>query len=146
MTMDEATRQQAVVILNEGVTNELGAVIQYLWHHYLAEGIESPAIRDIFEKFSLDEMKHLEQFSERIVDLGGEPTTKLNPVKKGGTLRQMIQDDLDLEQGAVQLYKGHVRKLAELGDTTSRLMVEKALAEEEGHVTTFRRLLSKLKG
>ena len=87
--MDASTRNKVIAILQEGVTNELGAVIQYLWHHYLAEGIYSPKIKDTFEEFSVEEMRHLEKISERIVALGGEPTTKLPLVKKGGDLKRI---------------------------------------------------------
>lgn len=143
--MDADTRNKVVAILNEGVTNELGAIIQYLWHHYLAKGMLSPKITDIFEKFSLEEMRHLEKFSERIVALGGEPTTKLPTIKKGGDLKQMVQDDLELEYQARQLYKGHIVQLAQLGDTTSRLMVEKTLADEEKHIKEFEVMLSRVR-
>lgn len=143
--MDASTRNKVIAILQEGVTNELGAVIQYLWHHYLAEGIFSPKIKDTFEEFSVEEMRHLEKISERIVALGGEPTTKLPPVKKGGDLKQMIQDDLDLELSAAKLYAGHIAQLAKLGDTTSRLMLEKTLADEEKHIMEFEIMLSKIR-
>lgn len=143
--MDAETRQKVIAILNEGVTNELAAVIQYLWHHYLAEGLLSPTIAHIFEEFSVEEMRHLEKLSERIVALGGEPTTRLPAVKKGGELRQMVQDDLDLETQAVKLYQGSIKKLAELDDTTSRLMVEKIQSDEEKHIMQFEIILSKIK-
>jgi len=45
----------------------------------------------------------------------------------------MIQDDLDIEYEVAELYKDIVRLCAEIGDTTSRLMIEKILAEEENH-------------
>ena len=143
--MDATTAQKVIAILNEGVSNELGAIIQYLWHHYMAEGMASPPIIDIFEKASRDEMKHLEAFAERIVALGGEPTTRIPALKKGGSLEQMVRDDLGLEQGAVKMYREHIRQLAALGDTTSRLMVEKTQASEEEHVKTFETLLGLIK-
>lgn len=143
--MDAQTRQKVVAILNEGVNNELGAVIQYLWHHYMAEGLLSPALTELFEKFSLDEMRHLERISERIIALGGQPTTQIRPVRKGGDLSQMVQDDLDLEIYAAELYAGHIKQLAKLGDTTSRLMLEKTLADEEGHIRKFKIVLSQIR-
>ncbi|MDO8637332.1 MAG: ferritin-like domain-containing protein [Dehalococcoidia bacterium] len=143
--MNASTRSKVIAILQEGVTNELGAVIQYLWHHYQAEGIYSPKIKDTFEEFSVEEMEHLEKISERIVALGGEPATKLPPIKKGGDIKQMMQDDLDLELGAAKMYAEHIPQLAKLGDTTSRLMLEKILADEEKHIMEFEIMLSKIR-
>src|SRR3990172_4656432 len=126
--------KKIIAALNQDVSLELGAVIQYLWHHYMAEGMESPAIIDLQEKVSRDEMKHLEAFAERVIALGGEPPTEIAPVKKGGGLKKMIRDDLAGERNAIQVYKGHIKLAAELGDTTTRLMLEEIVSQEEGHV------------
>ena len=143
--MATADTQKVISILNEGVSNELGAIIQYLWHHYMAEGMGSPAIIELFEKVSRDEMKHLEQFAERVVALGGEPTTNMRPIRKGGDLAKMVLDDLELEYEARELYLRQIPQLAQAGDSTSRLLVEKALADEEGHIGTFELLLSRIR-
>lgn len=134
MVLDASARKRIVDVLNQDVSLELGAVIQYLWHHYMAEGMESPAIIDLFEKVSRDEMKHLESFAQRIVALGGEPTTQIAPVKKGGDLKKMIRDDLEGERGAIKVYKQHIKLAADLGDTTTRLMLEEIVSQEEEHV------------
>ena len=126
--------KKIITALNQDVSLELGAVIQYLWHHYMAEGMESPAIIELQEKVSRDEMKHLEAFAERVIALGGEPPTEIAPVKKGGDLKKMIRDDLAGERNAIQVYKGHIKLAAELGDTTTRLMLEEIVSQEEGHV------------
>jgi len=67
----------------------------------------------------------LEEFSDRINYLGGVPTTKPNPIKVSGTLKQMVQDDLELEYQAIRLYKGQIAIAKEIGDTTTCLMLEK---------------------
>ena len=126
--------KKIIAALNQDVSLELGAVIQYLWHHYMAEGMESPAIIELQEKVSRDEMKHLEAFAERVIALGGEPPTEIAPVKKGGDLKKMMRDDLAGERNAIQVYKGHIKLAAELGDTTTRLMLEEIVSQEEGHV------------
>ena len=135
--MKPEERQKIIGALNEDVGLELGAVIQYLWHHYMAEGMESPAVIGLFEKLARDEMKHLELFAERVVALGGEPTTQVAPVKKGGDLKKMIRDDLDGERNAIQVYKGHIRLAAELGDTTTRRMLEEVVGTEEDHASIW---------
>ena len=126
--------KKIITALNQDVSLELGAVIQYLWHHYMAEGMESPAIIELQEKVSRDEMKHLEAFAEMVIALGGEPPTEIAPVKKGGDLKKMMRDDLAGERNAIQVYKGHIKLAAELGDTTTRLMLEEIVSQEEGHV------------
>lgn len=140
--MQQSDRKKIVAALNQDVSLELGAVIQYLWHHYMGEGMESPAIIDLFEKTSRAEMKHLERFAERIIALGGEPNTDIAPVAKGGDLKKMIRDDLTGERNAVSVYKTHIKLAADLGDTTTRLMLEEIVSEEEEHVDMWETTLA----
>lgn len=123
--------------LNYDRAEELAAIIQYMGHHYEAEGIESPAVIEIFKKTSIDEMKHAELLAERIVYLGGIPVQKPAGIKRGGSLRGMIEDDLNAENGAIKRYKEHIKLCIEEGDPTTRRMLEQILADEEGHADTW---------
>ncbi|MDZ4384557.1 MAG: ferritin-like domain-containing protein, partial [Nitrospirota bacterium] len=50
-----------------------------------------------------------------------------------GDLYKMMKDDLDGENMAIKQYKAHIKLFDELGDPTSRLMMEKILSDEERH-------------
>jgi len=141
LTKDQ--RKQLIDELNKGVAREITAIIQYSYHHVMAEGINSPAISEMFEKVALEEMQHLEEFSDRINYLGGVPTTKPNPIKVGGTLEKMINDDLQTEYEAIRLYKGQIEVARQIGDTTTRLMLEKILSTEEEHADKWETVLKK---
>lgn len=136
-------RQKLIDELNKGVAREITAIIQYSYHHVMAEGMESPALSEMFEEVAKEEMDHLEEFSGRINYLGGVPTTKPNPIKVGGTLKQMVEDDLELEYQAVKLYKAQTAIAKEIGDTTTRLMLEKILTTEEEHTDKWETVLKK---
>lgn len=136
-------RKKLIDELNRGVAREITAIIQYSYHHVMAEGMESPALSEIFEKIALQEMDHLEEFADRIKYLGGVPTTKPNPIKVGGTLKEMVEQDLELEYEAIRMYKGQIAIAAEIGDTTTRLMLEKILTAEEEHADRWETVLKK---
>jgi len=135
-------KEKIIEALNTDVGLELGATIQYLHHHWMAEGVESPAIIELFEKIGREEMQHLEKFAERVVYLGGIPTTKPAPIKTGGDLKRMMKDDLDGENNAIKIYKEHIKLCAQLGDTTTRLMLEEIVSDEEGHADTWETTLA----
>jgi bacterioferritin (cytochrome b1) len=61
----------------------------------------------------------------------------------GGTLRQMVENDLELEYQAVKLYKEQIKIAKEIGDTTTRLMLEKVLTTEEEHADKWETVLAK---
>jgi bacterioferritin len=71
------------------------------------------------------------------------PTTKPNPIKVGGTLKQMVEDDLELEYQAIRMYKEQIKIAKEIGDTTTRLMLEKILTAEEEHADKWETVLKK---
>jgi len=129
--------------LNQALEREIGAILQYLYHHWTGEGMESPEILELFEKTSIDEMKHAERLASRINFLEGDPSTKPGPIRKGGDLRKMIADDLEAEYEAIQLYKGIIKLADELGDSTTRLMMEEITAQEEDHADLWETILQK---
>lgn len=138
-----AKNKELIEALNRDRADELAAILQYMGHHYTAEGVESPAIIEIFKKTAIDEMKHAEKLAERIVYLGGEPVQKPSQIiKKGGDLKKMIQDDLDAENMAIKNYKEHIKLAEELGDYGTKHMLEEILQDEENHADTWETILS----
>lgn len=127
------SREKVIAALNQDLALEIAAVLQYLHHHWTGEGFDSPAVLELFEKISRDEMKHMEMIAERINYLGGDPTTVPATINKGGDLHKMMQDDLAGENTAIGQYKTHIKLFDELGDPTSRLMMENILSDEEKH-------------
>lgn len=129
--------------LNKVLEMEIGAILQYLHHHWTGDGVESAAILPLFEKLSMDEMKHAERLAERINFLEGDPSIKPAPVKKGGDILKMVQDDLDGEYEAIGFYKTVIKLADEVGDSTTRLMMEEITAQEEGHADLWETILRK---
>lgn len=129
--------------LNADLAAELAAIVQYMWHHVMASGKDSPEIAEIFEDISKDEMRHSELIAERLDYYGAVPTTIPASIKVGGKLLKMIEDDLAGEDYAIAEYKAHIKLAAELGDPVTRLMLEQILTDEEGHAHTWRTILEK---
>lgn len=130
-----------VGLLNEARRQELTAITQYLQHHYLAKGINGPTVGDMLKKFSMDEMKHAYELAERIVALGGVPTTQRDPAKMSSGLAGMIRQNLNDEYKAIADYKKFIKDAED--DPTTRRMLEDILSDEESHATELAALLGK---
>ncbi len=128
-------------LLNKAIAREIGVSIQYMWQHVMAMGMKSPEIKDIFEDIAIVEMKHAEKIAERLFYLGGIPTTKPTPINVGDSLKDMIELDLKAEDEAIELYTEIIKVADGEGDSTTRLLFEEILAEEEEHKHTFTILL-----
>lgn len=134
---------KVIEALNKVLELEIGAILQYLHHHWTGDGMESGSILPLFEKTSMDEMKHAERVAERINFLEGDPSVKPAPIRKGGDLRKMMQDDLDAEYGAIEFYKTVIKLADEVGDSTTRLMMEEIVSQEEEHADLWETILQK---
>lgn len=128
-------------LLNKAIAREIGVSVQYMWHHVMAMGMKSPEIKDIFEDIAIEEMKHAEKIAERLFYLGGIPTTKPTPIKVGGSLKEMIEDNLKAENEAIEMYTKIIGLASKKGDSTTRLLFEEILTAEEKHKHTFTILL-----
>jgi bacterioferritin len=130
---------QAVIdMLNEGRKRELLAVAQYLAQHYELADQMYNKLATRMKKIGIQEMKHAEDFAERILFLGGKPADKPNvPAKRGQTIEQMLETSIELEDEAVKMYNESARKCAEEGDFVSRDLFERLAGEEEEHLDEF---------
>jgi bacterioferritin len=132
---------ELIELLNKAIAREIGVSVQYMWQHVMAIGMKSPEVKDIFEDIAIEEMKHAEKIAERLFYLGGIPTVKPTPIIVGGSLENMVEKDLEAENEAIELYREIIDLAAEKEDSTTRLLFEEILTEEEEHKHTFTILL-----
>jgi bacterioferritin len=130
-------------MMNKAIAREIQVSVQYMWQHVMAKGLESAEIADVFEDTAMTEMKHAERIAERIFYFNIVPTTKPDPIKVGGSVKEMLEFDAKAEEEAIDLYKAIIKQAQSEGDTTTRLLFEQILAEEEDHHDTFTTLLGK---
>ncbi len=139
--MGEKVADELLDLLNKAIAREIGVSIQYMWQHVMAMGMKSPEIKEVFEDIAIVEMKHAEKIAERLFYLGGIPTTKPTPINVGVSLEEMIGFDLTAENEAIELYTEIIEVADREEDSTTRLLFEEILGEEEEHRHTFTILL-----
>ncbi len=130
-------------MMNKAIARELQVSVQYMWQHVMAKGLESAEIADVFKDVAIAEMKHAEKIAERLFYFDVVPTTKPDPIKTGGSVKEMLAVDAQAEEEAIDLYKTIIKQATTEGDSTTRLLFEQILAEEEDHHDTFTTLLGK---
>ena len=130
--------------MNEALSEELASIIQYLWHHIQARGMNSAAIADRFKAISMVEMKHAELIAERVDLLGGRPTIAVDAISSGshGDVARMLRDNLQAEEKAVGMYRELVVMARNADDPVSRVLLEEILGETEEHAHELRKLLA----
>ena len=121
--------------LNRALTNELTAINQYWLHYRVLHHWGIRKLADYERHESIDEMKHADKFSDRILFLDGFPNFQaLGSLRIGETVEEILKADLEAELEAVAMYKEGVAYCESVKDFVSRDLFAEVLAAEEGHV------------
>src|SRR3990170_9076990 len=97
-------KQELAKNLNEDLAGEFGAIIQYLTYAAKATGPYRPQLSQFFLAEVVDEQMHAQFLANKIVALGGEPTTVARKVMDAKTNREMVEAVLVAERRATADY------------------------------------------
>jgi bacterioferritin len=134
-------KQTLVDHLNEDLAGELGAIIQYITYAAKATGPYRPQLAQFFLTEVADEQLHAQYLANKIVALGGEPTTEPRPVPAASTNKEMLQEVLDAELQAGKDYTQRALEAEEYGDKGLVVQLEDMVRDETGHSEETERIL-----
>ena len=134
-------KQTLVARLNNDLAGELGAIIQYLTYAAKANGPFRPQLVQFFMAEVPDEQLHAQFLANKIVALGGEPTTQPRPVPVAHTNREMLEAVLAAERQALKDYTQRAEDAAEFGDVGLKVQLENMVLDESGHEQETERIL-----
>lgn len=124
--------------LNEVLKNELTAINQYWLHYRMLDHWGVKKLAEFERHESIDEMKHADMVSERILFLDGLPNFQLlGRLRIGETVEEVLKADLDLEMEAVAVLKDAIEHSEKVRDYVSRDLFRRILDSEEEHVDTL---------
>ena len=126
--------ERVIAHLNKALREELTAINEYFVHAEMCHNWVYHKLGAHIRKQSIDEMRHAEALIERILFLDSTPAMEVGPLTIGSTVKQQLENDLQLELGAVESYNEAIAASREAGDNTSAELFERLLGDEEGHV------------
>lgn len=135
------TKQQMIEALNEDLAYELTAVIQYLTYAAKVSGPYRPELSKFFMAEVPSETAHAQWLANKIVAMGGEPTTTPRPVTPARTNRQMLEAVLAAETDAAKRYTLRAKQAEEMGDKGLQVALENFVLDETGHREETERIL-----
>jgi bacterioferritin len=134
-------KHEIIKLLNEDLSGELGAIIQYITYAAKATGPYRPQLAQFFLAEVPDEQGHAQYLANKIVALGGEPTTKARDVPAAKSNRDMVEAVREAEKRAVADYTKRAKQAEELGDKGMVVQLEDIVRDETGHLEETERLL-----
>jgi bacterioferritin len=145
--------QQTIDLLQAALATEIVCVLRYTMHAVASTGIDSESVKDEFEEHAKEEQAHMLAIAERINQLGGTPnlnpqglhTRSASEFGSAQNLIEMIKENLVAERIVIEHYRELVRFFGE-NDPTTRVMMERILAQEEDHANDMHDLLAAHEG
>ncbi len=134
-------KQTLIDNLNEDLANELSAIIQYITYAAKATGPYRPQLSAFFLQEVADEQMHAQFLANKIVALGGEPTTMAAPVPEAATNKEMLQAVLAAEIKAGSDYTKRAEEADAFGDKGLAVQLEDMVRDEMGHSEETERML-----
>jgi bacterioferritin len=126
---------EIIELLNEVLAGELVAINQYFLHAKMCQNWGYLRIASVVRSESIDEMKHAEELSDRILFLDGLPNLqRLDQLTIGETVKEQFEADLHLEKKALDRLNKGVELCRKAGDNASEDLLQRILIDEERHV------------
>ena len=134
-------KQTLIDNLNKDLAEELSAIIQYITYAAKTTGPFRPQLSEFFLAEVPDEQGHAQFLANKIVALGGQPTTIPGQVAQAATNREMLEAVLRAEKKAVEGYTQRAKQAEEFGDKGLMVQLEDMIRDETSHAEETERIL-----
>ncbi|MBX3012997.1 MAG: ferritin-like domain-containing protein [Caldilineaceae bacterium] len=134
-------KQTLIDHLNEDLSGELAAIIQYITYAAKVTGPYRPQLAAFFLQEVPDEQRHAQLLADKIVALGGEPTVTPRAIIQADSNRAMLEAVLEAEKRAVADYTQRAREADAFGDKGLAVKLEDVIVDETDHTEETQRIL-----
>ena len=126
---------KVIEYLNGVLKNELTAINQYFCHAKMFENWGLKELHEAVYKESIDEMKHADNVTDRILFLDGLPNLQdIGRLRIGEDTKEILECDLALEMDAIPYLREAIKYSESEKDYVSRDLFQDILEDEEEHV------------
>ena len=132
---------ELISVLNEAISLEYTATIQYNQHSMLVTGPDRVLYEDLFKDSAKESLAHAKMWGDRIVYLGGVPKAEVGTIRQSTNAIEMLEMDLEIEKKAVEIYS-RAHKVCKHEPT--QYMLENHILDEDQDVEEIQKILGKV--
>jgi bacterioferritin len=133
---------ELIGLLNEAISLEYTAAVQYNQHSMLLTGRDKRLFEDFFQDSAREALGHAKMWGDRITYLGGVPKGTVGTIQQSSDVNEMLEMDLAIEKKAVELYC-RARKICK--HEATGYMLENHILDEDKDVEELQKLLGKVR-
>jgi len=126
------SRDQFLTLLNEDLSLEYSAAIQYKQHAAVIDGLYA-AFASELETHAGEELGHAKQLSDHLNYLGVIPTANVGERKGSPLSVEMLQQDLAAENVAIARYAERIAQARMMQDFGTEAILLGILEDEQSH-------------
>lgn len=129
--------EKSVELMNKAIADELSAVHQYMYFHFLCDDQGLDLLANLFKRTAIEEMMHVEKLAERILFLKGEVAMAAMAVEKIHDVKQMLEKASAMEMGSTKDYNIWANECSANADSVSKKLFEELVLDEERHYDQY---------
>ena len=130
--------EKSIELLNKAIADELFAVHQYMYFHFLCDDMGYDLLAGLFKRTAINEMLHVEKLAERILFLKGDVEMKVGgEVEKIKDVAKMLEKAANMEQESAHDYNIWANESSANADAMSKQIFEGLVADEERHFDQY---------
>ncbi len=130
--------EKSIELLNKAIADELFAVHQYMYFHFLCDDQGYDLLAGLFKRTAIDEMLHVEKLAERVLFLKGEVEMKVGgEVEKIKDVAKMLEKAAKMEQESARDYNIWANESSKNADSQTKQIFESLVADEERHYDQY---------
>jgi bacterioferritin len=131
-------KEKSIELLNKALGDELAAVHQYMYFHFLCDDQGYDLLAGLFKKTAIDEMMHIENLADRILFLKGDVEMRAAmEVKKIHEVKKMLMHAKQMEEESARDYNLWANECSANADAVSKKIFEALVADEERHYNQY---------
>lgn len=133
--------QALIDALNKDLAAEFQAVLMYTAYSAQVKGPYRPQLVQFMQAEIPDELGHAQFLADKIVALGGVPTTTPDAVPPAETPKEMLERIMEAERKAIDGYAQRAEQAKEAGEIGLAIQLEDMVLDETGHYEETKKLL-----
>jgi bacterioferritin len=141
--VESISQQDFLEALNVDLAHEYGAVISYRTYASQVQGQWRMELRQFFEREIPDELGHAQLLADKIVSLGGNPTTVPAAVKQAKDSKEMLRNSLEDEIETIQRYVLRRKQAEALGHYGLAVEFDDLIRDESTHRDEIQMILKR---
>jgi bacterioferritin len=128
-----SSKNEIIKGLNEDLSREYKAIIQYVVFSSTLKGAEYGDIAEQLKEHASQELAHALEVARQIDYLGGDPTVEVRDAEYSEDSKKMLEIDLLQEQETIKNYRERIRQAESSGEFALSEVLRDIIRQEQDH-------------